>query len=486
MAVENKASKRIDEITALLVGEVIRYKNNRIKDIEALENAMLQSEKKEIKNHMDKDTQAMKERIEAFLFESESLVETYRMEDTFEYQNKSQEKPETEKSDPNPRYSQSVNQKGRSYEIEMSEMSAYSRLRREVDAIHAVTAFKDPREQVRFEFVVMDTMANTNYPEKESDIRSLDMMSTPKTSIAETIESEGWPALNAGMNLKVAKYIPDKEKNALSLGWLKQEKIRLETKKAEIAKALSRTTEFTPKDLYKVDDELEFIGVNHEQWREEAINEKIQEVHERDVLIHGNKIFYGSVEEESTYKQELREKIKDRYHVGSNIDLTRMADGILAREKDDNCRLTREEAIHLQNEEQNIYAFNHNTKTWENVNSIEEIAVGLPNDDLYMIRGDLSAFVQQQFEEVLYNNRLNEQDAYFEGITDYRTEIDPDVGTRESINALGKKKQPTAASVQDELEEDVEYGIGEVGDSNQEAIEEYMVEEITIEEDLER
>lgn len=260
----------------------------------------------------------------------------------------------------------------------------------------------------------------------------------------------------------------------------------METKKAEIAKALSRTTEFTPKDLYKVDDELEFIGVNHEQWREEAINEKIQEVHERDVLIHGNKIFYGSVEEESTYKQELREKIKDRYHVGSNIDLTRMADGILAREKDDNCRLTREEAIHLQNEEQNIYAFNHNTKTWENVNSIEEIAVGLPNDDLYMIRGDLSVFVQQQFEEVLYNNRLNEQDAYFEGITDYRTEIDPDVGTRESINALGKKKQPTAASVQDELEEDVEFGIGEVGDSNQEAIEEYMVEEITIEEDLER
>ena len=69
MAIENKVSKRIDEISALLVGEVIRYKDNRIKDIEALENAMLQSEKKEkkeIKNHMDKDTQAVKERIEAF------------------------------------------------------------------------------------------------------------------------------------------------------------------------------------------------------------------------------------------------------------------------------------------------------------------------------------------------------------------------------------------------------------------------------------
>lgn len=49
MAIENKVSKRIDEISALLVGEVIRYKDNRIKDIEALENAMLQSEKKEKK-----------------------------------------------------------------------------------------------------------------------------------------------------------------------------------------------------------------------------------------------------------------------------------------------------------------------------------------------------------------------------------------------------------------------------------------------------
>ena len=93
MAIENKVSKRIDEISALLVGEVIRYKDNRIKDIEALENAMLQSEKKEkkeIKNHMDKDTQAVKERIEAFLSESESLVETYGMDDTFENQNESQ------------------------------------------------------------------------------------------------------------------------------------------------------------------------------------------------------------------------------------------------------------------------------------------------------------------------------------------------------------------------------------------------------------
>ena len=49
MAIENKVSKRIDEISALLVGEVIRYKDNRIKDIEALENAMLQSEKKKKK-----------------------------------------------------------------------------------------------------------------------------------------------------------------------------------------------------------------------------------------------------------------------------------------------------------------------------------------------------------------------------------------------------------------------------------------------------
>ena len=123
MAIENKVSKRIDEISALLVGEVIRYKDNRIKDIEALENAMLQSEKKEIKNHMDKDTQAVKERIEAFLSESESLVETYGMDDTFENQNESQEKPETEESDPNPRQIQSASQKERPYAITKNEMS---------------------------------------------------------------------------------------------------------------------------------------------------------------------------------------------------------------------------------------------------------------------------------------------------------------------------------------------------------------------------
>ena len=122
----------------------------------------------------------------------------------------------------------------------------------------------------------------------------------------------------------------------------------------------------------------------------------------------------------------------------------------------------------------------------ERVDAVEKIAVALPNHDFYISRSDLSAFLQQQFEDTLYENRMEQEDLYTEEVTDYRTEIDPDVGTRESINALGKKKQPTAASVQDELEEDVEYGIGEVGDSNQEAIEEYMVEEITIEEDLER
>lgn len=486
MAVENKASKRIDEISALLVGEVIRYKDNRIKDIEALENAMLQSEKKEIKNHMDKDTQTVKERIEAFLSESESLVETYGMDDTFENQNESQEKPETEGSNPNPRQIQSASQKERPYPITKNEMSVYSKLRREVDAIHARTAFKEPKEQMRFEFVVMDTMANTDYPEKESDLRTLSMMSAPNTSISETIENEGWPAINAGMNLKAANYIPKNEKAALSLQWLKLEKVRLETRKAEVAKALTLNTAITPESLYQSDAELKFLGENHDLWLDDAVNRKIQEIHERDVLVLENKIYYGSREEESAYKQALREQIEERYHVERDTNLTQMADRILSRDHYDYCALTREEAIHFQNEDQAIYDFNQNTKVWEHVNAVEKIAVALPNHNFYISRSDLSAFIQQQFEDTLYENRMEQEDLYTEEVTDYRTEIDPDVGTRESINALGKKKQPTAASVQDELEEDVEYGIGEVGDSNQEAIEEYMVEEITIEEDLER
>ncbi|GFZ22349.1 hypothetical protein CMETHOX_02720 [Lacrimispora indolis] len=488
MAIENKVSKRIDEISALLVGEVIRYKDNRIKDIEALENAMLQSEKKEkkeIKNHMDKDTQAVKERIEAFLSESESLVETYGMDDTFENQNESQEKPETEESDPNPRQIQSASQKERPYAIAKNEMSVYSKLRREVDAIHARTAFKEPKEQMRFEFVVMDTMANTDYPEKESDLRTLSMMSAPNTSISETIENEGWPAINAGMNLKAANYIPKNEKAALSLQWLKFEKVRLETRKAEVAKVLTLNTAITTESLYQSDAELKFLGENHDLWLDDAVNRKIQEIHERNVLILENKIYYGS-REESAYKQALREQIEERYHVGRDTNLTQMADRILSRDHHDYCALTREEAVHFQNEEQTIYDFDQNTKVWERVDAVEKIAVALPNHDFYISRSDLSAFLQQQFEDTLYENRMEQEDLYTEEVTDYRTEIDPDVGTRESINALGKKKQPTAASVQDELEEDVEYGIGEVGDSNQEAIEEYMVEEITIEEDLER
>ena len=489
MAIENKVSKRIDEISALLVGEVIRYKDNRIKDIEALENAMLQSEKKEkkeIKNHMDKDTQAVKERIEAFLSESESLVETYGMDDTFENQNESQEKPETEESDPNPRQIQSASQKERPYAITKNEMSVYSKLRREVDAIHARTAFEEPKEQMRFEFVVMDTMANTDYPEKESDLRTLSMMSAPNTSISETIENEGWPAINAGMNLKAANYIPKNEKAALSLQWLKFEKVRLETRKAEVAKVLTLNTAITTESLYQSDAELKFLGENHDLWLDDAVNRKIQEIHERNVLILENKIYDGSREEESAYKQALREQIEERYHVGRDTNLTQMADRILSRDHHDYCALTREEAVHFQNEEQTIYDFDQNTKVWERVDAVEKIAVALPNHDFYISRSDLSAFLQQQFEDTLYENRMEQEDLYTEEVTDYRTEIDPDVGTRESINALGKKKQPTAASVQDELEEDVEYGIGEVGDSNQEAIEEYMVEEITIEEDLER
>lgn len=262
--------------------------------------------------------------------------------------------------------------------------------------------------------------------------------------------------------------------------------MRLETRKAEVAKVLTLNTAITTESLYQSDAELKFLGENHDLWLDDAVNRKIQEIHERNVLILENKIYYGSREEESAYKQALREQIEERYHVGRDTNLTQMADRILSRDHHDYCALTREEAVHFQNEEQTIYDFDQNTKVWERVDAVEKIAVALPNHDFYISQSDLSAFLQQQFEDTLYENRMEQEDLYTEEVTDYRTEIDPDVGTRESINALGKKKQPTAASVQDELEEDVEYGIGEVGDSNQEAIEEYMVEEITIEEDLER
>ena len=192
----------------------------------------------------------------------------------------------------------------------------------------------------------------------------------PNTSISETIENEGWPAINAGMNLKAANYIPNNEKAALSLQWLKLEKMRLETRKEEVEKALTLNTAITPEILYQSDAELKFLGENHDLWLDDAVNRKIQEIHERNVLILENKIYYGSREEESAYKQALREQIEERYHVGRDTNLTQMADRILSRDHHDYCALTREEAVHFQNEEQTIYDFDQNTKVWERVDAV--------------------------------------------------------------------------------------------------------------------
>ncbi|MEG0378889.1 MAG: hypothetical protein RR614_10475 [Eubacterium sp.] len=238
MAVENKVSKRIEEISGSIISEVIRYRDNRIKDLEELETAMLQSDKTAIKSRLDRDTNIIRENITQLLSESESLVESFRYGEKRNDQNEKRPHKDIEinpifpdQSSQNQMYSfgQSI-----SNNEPLSNMTqVYERVQNELKQARYQPAFKEPDKRLDFEFVVMDTIANKDYPEKKNDLRILSMMSTPNISIAQTIEDEGWPALQAGMNLKAAKYIPDHEKAALSIQWLKAEKVDLAPQKTK-------------------------------------------------------------------------------------------------------------------------------------------------------------------------------------------------------------------------------------------------------------
>ncbi|MEG0378888.1 MAG: hypothetical protein RR614_10470, partial [Eubacterium sp.] len=66
------------------------------------------------------------------------------------------------------------------------------------------------------------------------------------------------------------------------------------------------------------------VGENYGLWPAESIHQIMMEIHAREVLILENKTYYGSIQEESAYKQYLREEITELYQVEPVKDIIKM------------------------------------------------------------------------------------------------------------------------------------------------------------------
>lgn len=318
--------------------------------------------------------------------------------------------------------------------------------------------YKEAEKPTPFELVVLDTLANKDYPEKAEDLYRLSVINQDNESIQETLSKEDWPQLYMGMNLKAGAYIPDQKRKELSIAWLE--------KQYEVVEKNYRYYENLSKDNpgnqeYDLQKQIQkqafaFIGNDHKNWSEAKIDQKIREFHDHAVLVQQTARFVGSDEAFEAYREGLRQEIIQQYQLGQALsdrpDLKEvMNNAYKERSGETRISLQWNEALALYVQGVSVFDANQNDQPIE---AVEDL-LDYKNYHRFICNcTDLEKLSQENMP------------------VDYRTEIEPMHGTNESINALADKKQPTAASVRDELEEDVVYGIGEVGDSNQILIEE--------------
>ena len=335
--------------------------------------------------------------------------------------------------------------------------------------------YKEAERPIPFELVVLDTLANKDYPEKQEDLHRLSIMNQGDESIQKTLVKEDWPQLYAGMNLKAGAYIPDQEKKGISIAWMENKHDTIQ-KNYQYYENLSKDN---PNNYeYKLQKQLQkqtldFVGSDHKNWDDDKVEQKMKEFHDQAVLVEHTARYVGSEEESVEYQEKLRQDIIKRYELEKGIENPDVLKQMIANEYMDtsgemSVKLNRLEALRLY--EQGVRIFDGN-QNYRQIEAIEELLDYKHFHQFTCSSMDLQNMLQKDLGETqLQDNPV-----------DYRTEIEPMHGTSESINELSAKKQPTAASVRDELEEDVVYGIGEVGDSNQLLIEEETeTEEISI------
>lgn len=326
--------------------------------------------------------------------------------------------------------------------------------------------YKEAERPVPFELVVLDTLANKDYPEKQEDLHRLSIMNQGDESIQKTLVKEDWPQLYAGMNLKAGAYIPDQEKKGIAIAWMenKHETVQKNYQYYEnLSKDNPNNYEYKlQKQLQK--QSLDFIGSDHKHWDDDKIEQKMKEFHDQAVLVEHTARYVGSEEASIEYQEGLRQDIIQRYELEKGIENADVLKQMIGNEYTDasgemSVKLNRLEALRLYEQGVNVFDENQN---YRQIGAIEELLDYKHFHQFTCSSADLRNMLQKNFGETQLQDKP----------VDYRTEIEPLHGTSESINELSAKNQPTAASVRDELEEDVIYGIGEVGDSNQILIEE--------------
>lgn len=444
MAIDHEAFEQLTQVANTIFSLMTQYKDDLLRNEERLENARLTRERIEIEKEMASQQSKFQKQLSDLTVDYVRLVKTNGIElpddiidDVLsnqiysdDYMDELQTMMKASVPEQENFTNSIINDSVRS---QHTDEQIYGRLQEETQA--RGLAFKDPEMPLPFEFVVLDSIVNSEYPEKNEDIHMLGVMNQGRESIEETLRTEDWPQINAAMNLNVAKYMPEAIKDELSVHWLNSH-------------------------------DYDTVSLNHDQ-----IQDAIQQAHERAVFIDHTAQFYGSASDEADYFDNLRQQLVDREIKNNPILDIHEYESILENtaEIENYSYVSDEQAYKLLTNNCPVYLYESN-QIGEQVEYPEQILYA-QNHDFVCRHEDIQMAIQLNFEETLDNS--NDEDNIF----DYRTEIDPTEGLRESLNTLASKRQPTAASVQDELEEDVVYGIGEVGDSNQEAQEEYLIEE---------
>lgn len=301
--------------------------------------------------------------------------------------------------------------------------------------------YKEPPKT--FELAVLDRLANTDYPEKHQDLEAITKLKQdPNESIVDVLSREDWPQIQVGYNLQLGKYIEDQQVEWISAIWVDTHPERRTVNKPVFS---SRT------DYSQIT-------------REEA---------EKNILIDENRVFVREPAELDAIKSVMREDIHQRYYDPAIVEnLDKLIDK--AYEYDTGIEDDIETYYLERNEAYTLQAAGFVLPTLGTPKPEELI---YSDYHILVNAKDLERF-RDKIHEIERSKDTNQERPY-----DYRTYIDPNHGVMESLNGLRSESQPTAPELIDEMEESVEYGIGEVGDSNEEAIEEYY-EEVWEEDDL--
>lgn len=322
--------------------------------------------------------------------------------------------------------------------------------------------YKEAERPIPFELVVLDRIANYDYPEKISDIHTLTQMRHGDENVTKIINQEDWPQLYVGMNLKVAQYLPQDVKMELSKEWLEAKQLEITDAYAVLSENGYQPTE---KERAIYNQKVHFIGDN-QKWTDAFVDSRMWGFHDQAVLLDRTAHFYGSQTEEAFYKEQLRNHMIERYAVGSGLSNQTEMEKILSKASnfEQDCTLKRSQAMQL---------YLQGITVKDGLSTVDSLESMMDINKYHEFTCNRQELESKRYEMIYQNQQIHNESQMSENV----------IGETLTIKETGF--QEVNSGEESETHKDVVYSVGKDDGSDEKYIEEEtIVEETVIEEDI--